>query len=269
MSYDASAQALRCPFCGSETLTAQKEAQTLRAKIVVPFLTDVATTDATLREFLQRGFWRPKDAAAQSAVNALTQVYVPFWIFAANTFTYWTGDTSQTPVFSKSGWYPMSGEHVGEHRDLLIVASRILTPNEVHSIEPFDIDRGLPPEEMDLDNSIVEEFRVPRKYARPLARGRIESLERQACRQYLPGRARNVHVNTRISDMSSQPVLLPIWIMVYRFKDKPYRVLINGQTGAIAGEAPFAYGKLASIVVIAIVVVALVGLVGFFLAANS
>src|SRR6187401_1672478 len=37
MSYDASAQTLRCPFCGSEKLSEQKDAKTLEPEFVVPF----------------------------------------------------------------------------------------------------------------------------------------------------------------------------------------------------------------------------------------
>jgi hypothetical protein len=33
-------------------------------------------------------------------------------------------------------------------------------------------------------------------------------------------------------------ILLPVWVTDYTFEDKPYRVVINGQTGAVHGETP-------------------------------
>jgi len=74
-----------------------------------------------------------------------------------------------------------------------------------------------------------------------------------------------MQVNVRILNMSSQPVLLPIWIMAYRYKKQVYRVLINGQTGKLAGGAPFAYGKLAAIITAVIVVLALIALAIFLM----
>ena len=125
----------------------------------------------------------------------------------------------------------------------LIGASGVLTPAETASLCPFDIQAGLPPDKVDLENSVVEQFRVQRKYARPLARQGLEALERKACSRYVPGRARNLKVNLRIEGLSSEPMLLPVWIMAYRYQDRLYRFLLNGQTGKATGEAPTSWKK--------------------------
>src|SRR5436190_18619010 len=80
MSYDASAQTLRCPFCGSTKLEEQKDAKTLRPQSVVPFATDQAAALAQLRQWLGSSFWRPGDLAAAAEVTTLTQVFVPYWV---------------------------------------------------------------------------------------------------------------------------------------------------------------------------------------------
>jgi len=111
---------------------------------------------------------------------------------------------------------------------------------------PFELSAAVEPDQVDLDNVTVEQFSVPRKYARPLARQGIESMEVQACQQrYVPGRSRNIQVNSRIEGLSSEPLLLPVWIMAYRYKEKLYRFLVNGQTGRCTGEAPISYKKIA------------------------
>jgi hypothetical protein len=74
-----------------------------------------------------------------------------------------------------------------------------------------------------------------------------------------------MRVNVRVLNMTSQPLLLPIWIMAYRYKNQVYRVLINGQTGKLTGGAPFAYGKLAAILTAVIVVILLIALAAFFM----
>jgi hypothetical protein len=80
---------------------------------------------------------------------------------------------------------------------------------------------------------------VARKYARPLARQGLEEMERSACQSnYVPGTARNVKVNVRIEGLMSEPVLLPVWIMAYRYGDKLFRFLVNGQSGKATGLAP-------------------------------
>ena len=43
-------------------------------------------------------------------------------------------------------------------------------------------------------------------------------------------------------------MLIPIWIMVYQYRNQPYRVLVNGQTGEVYGTAPFSYAKLTGVI---------------------
>jgi hypothetical protein len=51
-----------------------------------------------------------------------------------------------------------------------------------------------------------------------------------------------------LSELSGRPVLLPVYVGAWRFKDQVYRVVINGQTGRLSGKAPFAWLKLFLIV---------------------
>lgn len=244
MSYDASAGSLRCPFCASVELVPQKDAKILSPRRVVPFTVGREEAVAAMRGWLGRGFFRPGNLAAQAAVVQMQPVYVPYWIFEARTHTHWTADTNQTPPGARANWYPLAGEHRGNYAGLLIGASGALTPRETADLCPFDLAAGVPPEQVDLNNITVEQFSVPRKYARPLAQGGLEHLEGEACTAaYVPGRARNVHANVLIDGMSSEPVLLPVWIMAYRYKDRTYRFLVNGQSGRATGSAPVSWLK--------------------------
>jgi predicted RNA-binding Zn-ribbon protein involved in translation (DUF1610 family) len=267
MSYDAAAEALRCPFCGSVDMQEKQDTKVLAPSRVVPFQLDRQKAEATMRAWLGRGFWRPGDLAQEANVVKMTPVYVPYWVFQATTHTYWTADTSQTPIGARGDWYPLSGEHRGRYAGMLIGASGALTPRETAEICPFDLAAGRPPEEVDLENVTVEQFSLLKKYARPLARQGLEQSEAETCEsRYVPGRARNVHVNVRIESMSSEPTLLPVWIMAYRYRDKLFRFLINGQTGRSSGQAPISLTKiLLAVAIAALVFLFLLFLVGGFL----
>jgi hypothetical protein len=249
MSYDASARSLRCPFCGSEKLAKRTDQPTLAPQSVVPFRIGRDETTATLRQWLGRGFFRPGDLAERALVDKMAAVYVPYWIFSARTHTYWTADTNQLPMMSRGDWRPLFGEHRGAYAGLLVGASGALTSQETEALRPFDLGAAVEPGQVDLDNVTVEKFKVGRKYARPLAREGLEQLERQACQvQYVPGRARNVKVNPLVEGLVSEPVLLPVWIMAYRYNERVFRFLVNGQTGAATGEAPTSWKKILALV---------------------
>jgi hypothetical protein len=266
MSYDASAQALRCPFCGSLDMASQPDHKVLTPRRVVPFRLAREQAVAAMRDWLGRGFWRPGGLAEQACIVKMTPVYVPYWVFQADTHTYWTADTNQTPPSARGDWYPLSGEHNGSHAGLLIGASGALSPGETQAICPFDFAPAVTPDKVDLKNAIVEEFSRPKKYARPLACEGLENLETQHCTsEYVPGTARNVHVNVQITEMAGEPVLLPVWIMAYRFRDELYRFLVNGQTGRATGQAPVSWAKIFMAIVIGILIL----LVFLLLCANA
>jgi len=260
MSYDASAQTLRCPFCGSEKLEEQHNAKMLRPQSVVPFAIEQNDALARMRQWLGGSFWRPGDLAQAAVVTTLTKVYVPYWVFAAQVYSYWTADTSRTPLGASGDWFPLWGENRASYSGILVGASSVLTPAETNAICPFDLSAAVPPEKVDLDNVVYEQFRVQRKYARPLAQASLESLERQACQKYVPGKCRNMKINARLEGLTGEPVLLPVWIMAYRYRDQVFRFLVNGQTGKCNGTAPTSYKKIAGIAVVIIAVVLAVAL---------
>jgi hypothetical protein len=169
---------------------------------------------------------------------------VPFWVFSAEAETAWTADTSRVPLGARGTWKPISGTTHRSYQRVLVGASGTLTPMEIREIDPFDLSESEPPENIDLSNFVVEEFRVTRRDARAIAKGIIDLMVEEEVRQQLDGSIRNLRVNVRAQDMSSVPVLLPVWIMVYRYKDKSFRVLVNGQTSEVYGIAPFSNTKL-------------------------
>jgi DNA-directed RNA polymerase subunit RPC12/RpoP len=248
MSYSAKEGGLACPFCASTELVEKKDVKTLAPRRVVPMALSHEAAVSALRAWLGRGFWRPSDLSQQAVVESMKGVYVPYWVFSGETHTYWTADTSQTPSGASGDWYPLSGEHRGKYSGILIGASGALSTAETAALCPYDLSKALPPEQVDLEQCTVEQFSLPRKYARPLARQSVEALESQACDvSYVPGNHRNLKVNVRIEGLSSEPVLLPAWIMAYRYKDEVFRFLINGQTGQATGTAPVSWLKVLAV----------------------
>jgi DNA-directed RNA polymerase subunit RPC12/RpoP len=42
-----------------------------------------------------------------------------------------------------------------------------------------------------------------------------------------------------VAVMSYKLLLLPVWVVTYRYRERPFRALINGQTAQVTGETPF------------------------------
>jgi len=48
-------------------------------------------------------------------------------------------------------------------------------------------------------------------------------------------------------------ILLPVYLLSYRYRKKLYRFMLNGQTGKAAGDKPLSWLKIASTGLVAIV----------------
>ena len=86
-----------CPFCGSTELEKQPDAKEIAPQGIVPFVVTQEQAITAMRQWLGNGFWRPGDLSQQAAVVKMTPVYVPYWVFQAQTHTFWTADTNRTP----------------------------------------------------------------------------------------------------------------------------------------------------------------------------
>jgi len=65
--------------------------------------------------------------------------------------------------------------------------------------------------------------------------------------------------------MTFKLVLLPVWIGNYRYKGQDFKIMVNGQTGKVAGEKPRdtfkMFGIILSVVATIIVILIIVGVI--------
>jgi predicted RNA-binding Zn-ribbon protein involved in translation (DUF1610 family) len=262
MNYDASARALKCPFCGSIDMVEDTTSHGILApEFVIPFAFDRAEAERRLRMWFGTSFWHPTDLRTAAALTELRPVYVPFWIFDVDIDCHWTADSDRTPPGSSSGWFPISGSRQTHYDNVWIPASSAVSAREIGAILPFDPSAAVRPEGLDLLDVTIEQFSVPRRYARPEAQRAVEALEAQAIATQVPGRERNVHVNVLLHDGSAQGALGPIYILAYRYHDQLFRCVINGQTAKITGSAPVSWKKPLQIIGVIAAIIAFILLI--------
>ena len=62
---------------------------------------------------------------------------------------------------------------------------------------------------------------------------------------HLPGDTHsNIVANTQFSDINSDLCLLPVYVLSYKYNNKLYRFLLNGQTGKAAGDKPLSWQRI-------------------------
>jgi hypothetical protein len=146
-------------------------------------------------------------------------------------------------------WVPSSGSRDGYYDDVLILASKGLDQAMVDKISPFNLEFLEPYRAEFLSGWQAEEYSIGVVEGWMRARWKVLDRERNACARAVPGDTyQGLNVNTNLDSIRYKHILLPVYVAAYRYKDKTYRFMVNGQTGEVQGEAPISWAKVAAVV---------------------
>ncbi len=113
-----------------------------------------------------------------------------------------------------------------------------------------------------------EEPSTTREESLELARKESRQAVKQRLHTFMPGDShRGLRASTELTDEEMDLLLLPVWMCAVRWrKDRPpIRLLVNGQTGRVAGDAPISWAKVGAVIGIGLATVALALLIGALL----
>ncbi|MCP4873621.1 MAG: hypothetical protein GY898_33460 [Proteobacteria bacterium] len=226
-----------CLFCGAETLMEDDRAEQIEAAdTYVPFDQSEAQARAVFKEWASKKFWAPSEI--RGATLGLNGLLLPAWTWSGTVETHWA---ALIRARTQSGKRPTSGSESWAVDGVLVPASRSLTRAELAEISPFQ--SAVEPFDAEEADLPFELGQLTRTAAR--AAGTRAMRELHAARLEDDVSAVRLSTSCLFHDLEGTPVLLPIWIGAYRVGDKPYRVVLNGQTGAITGTAPVSWVKIA------------------------
>lgn len=255
----------QCAFCGShKVLPRDADPNLIRPESLVPFQVDRAVASQRFASWIRSLWFRPSDLKKLARVEEMGGVYVPFWTFDARIRSRWTADAgyyyyvtehytvtvngrteTRTRQVRHTRWVPASGRRADEYDDELVCASKGLPSELVAKVSSFDTQRLIPYSPQFLAGWRAESYAIELMAAWERARDLMLLEQERRCAGDVPGDThRGLDVESQISHVTFKHVLLPIWIAAYRYQGEVYRFLVNGQTGEIAGKAPWSFWKI-------------------------
>ena len=269
-----------CPYCASPNIVERPPAADQPdPEFVVTFVGDAEVARRALDRWLGSRTLFADSAIKRATVEDMRGIYVPAYLYSAVAHTdyhahigehYTETETykvkgedgeieTRTRIVTRTEYRPLSGYHVGYVTDVVVSASRGLTDRELGALQPFDFKQM-----RRFDPALVSGW-IAEDYARPADEceraSRREAIEQvgDALRRFLPGDGySDLTWRTSVAWESLDPVLVPVWVLALRYREdrEPLRVVINGQSGKVAGKVPLAAWKIAVAVVVLAAVVA-------------
>jgi predicted RNA-binding Zn-ribbon protein involved in translation (DUF1610 family) len=262
----------KCPYCASPIQRENVHTATFRVPVdgVLPFLVDHDRAQRRLTKWIKSLWFAPTRFQREGVRGNFEGVYLPYWTFDTLTFSKYAGErgvnyTTTTGTgknrrtVTKIRWYPVSGQFQRFFDDVLVCATRGLPQNYIQALEPWPLGQCLPFTQQVLAGHFARTYEVELDDGLGLARQRIDAALQADVRRRIGGDHQRIHrLNTRYDAITYKHLLLPVWMLVYRYHDHPYRVFINAATGEVQGERPYSWVKIGLTVLAVAAVIAVI-----------
>jgi hypothetical protein len=266
VTLDAEVHAKECPFCATPVVTDTGTHRHLKPQGLIPFRLTERQAHEAMTDWLGRLWFAPnglKDYARKG--RKMDGIYVPFWTYDAETRTRYTGQRGTAYWVTVRGadgkskrvrrmrWRNVSGRVARAFDDVLVLASRSLPKAHTDALAPWTLGELTAYRPDYLSGFRAEGYTVELDEGMEEARAIMDARIRADIRRDIGGDGQRIGtVDTDISDVTFKHVLLPVWLAAYRYRGRPYRFVVNGQTGKVSGERPWSAIKIAIAVILAI-----------------
>ena len=267
--------AAQCAFCSAPIVAKTYARRLVKPRSIIPFQVDRHRAQDEFRRWV-KGLWLAPGELKRHAQSdaAMTGTYLPFWTYDCRTASEYAGERGEDYYTNEShttrnsagetvtqmrrvkhtNWFPAGGHVEHFHDDVLVMATSSLPPTLRGAASDWKLQALVPYQPEFVSGYLAEAYQVGLREGYPVAKEQIDARIYDLVRRDIGGDQQRVHrVETQYTEIRFKHVLLPVWISAYRFRNKTYRFLVNGQTGEVAGDSPLSWQKVTTLVIIAII----------------
>ena len=233
-----------CIYCKNNVLEKNKLENDLNPKYIIPF--------KTAKEYVIRKLknnWLK--SITKKEIKEIKGIYVPCCIydfdtsgeveFECDTFSSWVSDGYR--YTKKDKHKAIRGGNIS-FENILVSGSKKI--QEINFVDPFDYKELKKFDDSYLFEFLSEKYNISEEQLVDEAIKKVKTYFIEEMKKDIKGPNEVKVSDTSINLYNSKcsQVLLPIWFLELRYKNKNYTILMNGQTGKIAGDFPIKTNKI-------------------------
>jgi DNA-directed RNA polymerase subunit RPC12/RpoP len=232
---------VQCAYCGSNQFIQNPEHTDMldpQGVLLMKINEDEAVKQAN--RWLGKGMFSPDNIKTSQTTIRLRPAYYSAWTFDGTVEVRWSCEVSEGSGRYKR-WRPINGVESRFFNDVIASGIKGFNDRELDKLGPFE------PALAEVFNPKLVAGWPVILYDRPMADASLGAREK-VLRQLRPEmydfvamgqEKRNVQVGAcQWSGLTFKHLLVPLWLGEYQFQGKPFRLLVNGQTGKVVGDKP-------------------------------
>ena len=258
LSVAANDLSITCPFCASNRVVARVAAQdALRPRFLIPFKLEAETCPAHVKAWLGKGWMHPANLAHAAKSVPFQGVYLPYWTFSAVIHAQWRAEVGYERTeryYDRSSktwekrtridWRWESGQITQNPTDWLGIGTTKISGILLKRLAPFHLEALTAYEPGFLAGWQALNYNISLQTAWDTVKAEMREQARKGCQARIDSQhVRNFSMLADFNEETWRYILLPVYAAAYRFKGETFQVLVNGQTGAVAGQKPIAWWK--------------------------
>jgi len=244
---DDNTAATFCPYCENPTIVESRLQGDLKPAAVIPFQKTKEDAKAALLALCKGKPLLPKSFTDEHRLDKISGIYVPFWLydcdgsmhcaFKATRLHHWS-DAHYN--YTKTDHYLLNREASASFHSIPMDASSKLDNAIMESIEPYDYSQMVDFETAYLSGFLADKYDVASNDGESRIKERATQTLMDAISASVIGYSSAVPTSKRLNihHGNAKYVLLPVWMLHTKYRDKTYIFAMNGQTGKMTGTFP-------------------------------
>lgn len=248
---DENTAATKCPFCDNPVVMVKHLSGELKPDYVIAFKLDKQAAKAALSAHLNKKRLLPKLFRSENHIDEIKGIYVPFWLFNADSKSDVKYNATRTRHWSDHNYNYTEISHflVTRQGDLgfeciPVDGSSKIPDALMESIEPFYFNDAVDFQTAYLAGYFADKYDVDSQNSIERANNRIKKSVENAFANTVKGYSSVKIKSSNVNLLNSEEkyALYPVWLLNTTWNGKKYTFAMNGQTGKLAGDLPMDKG---------------------------
>ena len=248
---DETLGATSCPFCGNPVVMLSKFSGTLRPDMVIPFKAGKEKALGALQNHYMGKRLLPSVFKDRNHLEEVKGVYVPFWLFDADTDVHIEYRAKKIRIWSDSNYNYTETSTYRVIRDggigfsgVPVDGSSAIDDTLMESIEPYAMKEAVDFQSAYLAGYVANKYDVGAEASVGRANERIKNSAMSAFAKTVTGynTVTPQSTNIRLKSGDVHYALFPVWLLSTRWQGQKFVFAMNGQTGKFVGDLPLDKG---------------------------
>lgn len=242
-----------CYYCHNPVLLTERLSGEFKPDKIIPFVFEKEKAINSFLSWAKSKKFVPKEFYSDSQLEKITGMYIPYWMADVKTDLDYSGKGTNLRI-----WRVGNTEYT-EAKEYEIRRQGTIDVDNVHEVAMGKIDKGLIDSISPYDESKAVDFSMSylsgffaEKY--DIQKEEVETTIEDRVRKYTAimlqesigsyDKVSMDHSDLNLSIKGWKYILLPAWILTYKYRGKTYIYAVNGQNGKSYGELPVDNQKL-------------------------